>query len=175
MLKYFTVLLLISQFSLAVDCEQRYQKHLETDLDLSYKDFDQTMNSGMRVLGNAGCHKETADLMEAYIKTNQATENSLRWHVAQQRAMANDYPNAIVSAKKVLLEKEDFSKRALRWNDYVLASIAFWERNKAVLIVHRNIVAKARNEHFENQLNLKLLDVLIENFDKSYQQAASKL
>ena len=162
----FTLFVLFPTLSLAIDCTKEYQQHLKTDLDLSYKEFDQTMNSGMRTLGNAGCHKEAADLIEAYIQKNKATENSLRWHVAQQRAMADDYPMAILSAKEVLLENEDFSKQPLRWNDYVLATIAFWEGNKEVLIIHRNEVAKGKDVYFGNALNLKLLDVLIEKFRK---------
>jgi len=170
-----TFLIFKPLLSLAVDCQKEYQKHLETDLNLSYKEFDQTQNSGMRKLGNLGCHKETADLIERYIQINNSKENSLWWHVAQQRAMANDYFQAILNAKKVLLDDEDFSKQPLRWNDYVLATIAFWEGDKEKLIFHRNEVSKAKDEYIGNKINLKLLDALIENFGKSYNYAASKL
>ncbi len=159
----------------AVDCTKEYQQHLKTDLDLSYIEFDQTMSSGMRILSSAGCHKETADLIEAYILKNEATENSLRWHVAQQRAMADEYSLAIHSAKKALVETEDFSKQPLRWNDYVLATIAFMEGDKDTLIFHRNNVAKSKGDYFGNELNLKLLDGLIKHFGKSYGYATSNL
>jgi hypothetical protein len=162
-------------FSYAIDCTNEYQKHVKTDLNLTYEEFDQTQNSGMRILGNAGCHKETADLIEAYIQKNQARENSLRWHVAQQRAMADDYPLSIISAKQALLAEENFAVRPLRWNDYVLATIAFMEGNKEALVAHRNEVAKGADAYFGNRLNLKLLDVLIANFGKSYSYAAGKL
>ena len=171
----FAFLMLFTAFTYAIDCKVEYKKHLITDLELSYEEFDQTMNSGMRVLGNAGCHQETADLIEAYIEKNQATENSLRWHIAQQRAMSGDYPRSILSAKQVLSEKEDFSVQPLRWNDYVLATIAFMEGDQKALIAHRNEVAKGSDDYFGNKLNLKLLDGLIKNFGKSYSYATSNL
>lgn len=163
------------QLSLATDCPMALQQHLTTDLDMSYKDFDQTNNSGMRVLGNAGCHKETADLIEAYIEKNKAKQNSLRWHIAQQRAMAGENELAIISAKKSLLEKENFSIQPLRWNEYVLATIAFLEGNKQALLIHRNKVAEGKDVYFGNRINLRILDGLIKNFGKSYSFATSNL
>lgn len=170
-----TFTLLFSTFTYAVDCKMEFKNHLQTDLELSYKEFDQTMNSGMRVLANAGCHQEAADLIEAYIEKNNATKNSLRWHIAQQRAMAGDYPRSILSAKQVILETEDYSVQPLRWNDYVLATIAFMEGDKNTLITHRNEVEKGKDDYFGNELNLKLLDGLIKNFGKSYEFATSNL
>jgi hypothetical protein len=64
----FVLLLPFNGFTYAVDCEVKYKKHLTTDLELSYEEFDQTMDSGMRILVNAGCHQEAADLIEAYIE-----------------------------------------------------------------------------------------------------------
>ena len=34
------------------------------------------------------CHGEAADLIEAYLEHNEASESSLIWHVAQMRANA---------------------------------------------------------------------------------------
>jgi len=168
-----SLLVFFSTVTNAINCKVEYKKHLLTDLELTYEEFDQTMGSGMRVLANAGCHKETADLIEAYMQKNKVTKNSMRRHIAQLRAMDNDYPKAIINAKKTLLASEDFSKRSLRWNDYVLATIAFLEGNKEILIAHRNEVAKGKDDHLGNKLNLKLLDGLVRNFGKSYSYATS--
>lgn len=157
--------------SSAIDCEELYQNHLQSDLALSYQQFDQTMGSGFRLLAKAGCKKRAADLIEQYILHNNTDQRSLRWHVAQLRASTENYTSAIKNAKLALSEKEDFSKRALRWNDYVLATIAFLEKDKSKLIKHRNNVAAAKNEHYGNEMNMKVLDALIEHFDKSYQSA----
>ena len=69
----------------AQTCQDLYQQHLNTDMSLSYKEFDQTMGKGFRELisKDLSCDKEAALLIEEYIKVNKATENSLRWHVAQ--------------------------------------------------------------------------------------------
>ncbi|TQV85811.1 hypothetical protein [Aliikangiella coralliicola] len=169
------ILLLLPLSALASDCEVEYQRHLTTDLELSYEKFDQTMDNGFRHLANAGCYKEAADLIEAYIKHNQLNKNSMRWHVAQLRASAGETDKAIASAKQSLLEKEDFSIEPLRWNDYVKATIAFLEKDKLALKHHRNKVAAGQHEYFGNALNLKLLDALIKHFDQSYLYATSRI
>lgn len=171
----YLLLLTLSLSVKAQNCQQLYQQHLKTDMTLSYQEFDQTMGEGFRSMAQFGCDKEVADLIEKYIEINDAKQNSLRWHIAQLRGQANDYTAAIKWSKSVLLEKEDFTKRALRWNDYVLASIAFFEHNKKALVLHRNNVEKAKDEHFGNELNLKYLDSLIKYFDKSYKYASNNI
>jgi len=161
--------------SVAGDCDVAYQRHLATDLDLSYERFDQTPGSGFRVLAKLGCHKEAADLIERYITANQAKQNSLRWHVAQLLATAGDYPGAIASAKMSLKPTEDFSKNPLRWNAYVLATIAFLELDQAALLEHRNEVAKGADDYFGNRLNLRLLDALQKHIGQSYQYATEHI
>lgn len=152
-------------FAETPDCAALYEEHKNSDLTLSYKKFDQTMGSGFRVLAGAGCQKEAADLIEEYIDVNDAKQSSLRWHIAQLRAGHGDYAAAIEYAHTVLLEEEDFSERPLRWNDYVLASIAFWEKDKEALVTHRDRVEEGLEEHPGNELNLRLLDALIKHFD----------
>ena len=143
------------------------QQHLKTDLGLAYEAFDQTDGQGFRPLASAGCFKEGADLIEAYISKTQATQRSLRWHIAQLRGQAGDYPAAIKAAKSVLSESEDFSQNPMRWNDYVLGTIAFLEKDKEKLILHRNKLVEGI-EAYPNQVNLKALDALINNFNESY-------
>lgn len=161
--------------ALANSCEQLYLQHAQSDLRLSYEQFDQTPRQGFRVLAEAGCEKQAADLIEAYISTNNATQSSLRWHIAQLRASHGDYDSAIEYANQTLLKKENFAERPLRWNDYVLATIGFLERNKDKLIYHRDRVAAASDEHPGNALNLKLLDSLIRHFDYNYKYATSHI
>lgn len=159
----------------AVDCKALYQQHLKTDLQLPYAQFDQTEEQGFRPLAALQCDKEAADLIEAYIAKNNAKQSSLRWHIAQMRAMSGDYPNAIRYANSVLNAQEDFSKNPLRWNDYVKATIAFLERDRKALQYHRDQVAAAKAEHFGNELNAKLLDALLKHFDQDYRYATSHI
>lgn len=177
-MKYMIVALMMVPFSLVradVDCQSLFEKHLESDMRLSYEEFDQTMGSGFRALGAKGCHKEAADLIEAYIQENSAQQSSLRWHIAQLRAMHGANEAAVEYAESSLLEQEDFSKRALRWNDYVLATVAFLEGDRERLVHHRDKVAEGVGEHPGNELNLKLLDALIENFGADYATALEAL
>ncbi len=165
--------LLTSPLALAaVDCDSAYQDRLKSDLKLSYQAFDQTMKGGFRALDELGCTKAAGDLIEAYIQANNANQSSLRWHIAQLRAKEGRAEEAVKYAKTVLSKSEDFSKDPLRWNDYVLATIAFLERDKEKLVLHRNKVAEGKEAYFGNALNLKLLDALIKHFDKNYEYAS---
>lgn len=160
--------------ALAVECDVMLQDHRSTDMSLSYEEFDQTPDQGFRVLAANACYAEAATLIQEYIAANSATENSLRWHVAQLSASAGDYPTAITFSKQVLSESEDFSVKPLRWNDYVLATIAFLEKDMDALELHRDRVAEG-TDFAGNAMNLKLLDALVKYFDESYAYATSHI
>ena len=74
-----------------------------------------------------------------------------------------------------MLENKDFSQRELRWNDFVLANIAFFEKDKEQLIKHRDVIAGAKEKHYGNQLNLKYLNSLITHFDKPFKYAMQNI
>lgn len=157
------------------ECERRCQEQLETDLSLSYQAFDQTMDGGFRTLANAGCQKEAADLIEAYIEATGARQSSLRWHIAQLRASHGAEQEAIEYARASLTDNEDLLEHPLRWNDYVLATIAFLEKDREALKKHRDRVAEGVDEHRGNVMNLRLLDALSEHFEASYAEAMQSL
>lgn len=169
------ILLTLPLSGQTVDCAAELEIHLKSDLTLSYEEFDQTMGSGMRVLSAKGCHSESAELIEAYIAHNHATESSLRWHIAQHRAMAGEYDEAIQSAKAVLRSGEDLDNDPFRWNDYVLATIAFLEHDREALIRHRDNVAMGKDQHHGNAINLRLLDALVEHFGATYAEATRSM
>lgn len=158
-----------------VDCAALLRAHLETDLALPYEAFDQTEGQGFRVLAARACHREAADLIERYIAANGAAERSLRWHAAQLRASSGETAAAIRHARSVLAESEDFANNPLRWNDYVLATIAFLERDREALLRHRAAVAAGKDAHFGNALNLKLLDSLVKHYERDYAWATSHI
>jgi hypothetical protein len=158
----------------AVDCQAELNKHLQNDLGLSYKEFDQTLGKGMRPLTHMGCSKEAADLILVYMQKNKDFTSSLTWHVAQQRALQGENVIAAQYARMSLKETEDFATQPLRWNDYVLATIAFLEHDLAKLKIHRNKVAEAKESFWGNEMNLKVLDKLVENFGKGYREATAE-
>lgn len=156
------------------DCSDALARHLETGLDLSYEEFDQTMDRGFRALANMGCQAEAADLIERYIEANDAPQRSLTWHVAQLRAFTGDYERAIPFARASLNENEVIGPESLHWNEYVLATIAFLERDRNALVRHRDHVAGGIDGHPGNRMNLRLLDSLVRHFEESYQHALEK-
>lgn len=176
MVKYIflVTLLFFHPLSEAINCAEEYKKHLESDLTLSYEEFDQTLGKGMRTLANAGCAKETADLIIAYIQKNNDTHNSLIWHVAQQRALQDDREEAIRYAKLALLKMENYDQNPLRWNDFVLATIAFLEKDRKSFDRHKAQVENAKGAHFGNALNFELLEKLSLNFEKNYKDASAE-
>jgi hypothetical protein len=154
------------------DCAARLQRHLASDLTLSYTEFDQTMNAGFRVLA-PDCPGEAADLIEAYIAKNATVENSLVWHIAQLRATAGETEAALVAARRSIITPEKAAATKLRWNDYVLATIAFLEQDRAAFDSHRDAVAAGIDEHAGNGMNLALLDRMGAKFHASYDDIMS--
>jgi hypothetical protein len=116
----------------------------------------------MRPLTHMGCSKEAADLILVYMRANKDFTSALTWHVAQQRALQGKNVMAAQYARMTLKEMEDFATQPLRWNDYVLATIAFLEHDLAKLKRHRNKVAEAKESFWGNEMNLKVLDKLVE-------------
>lgn len=169
------VFLWVSPLAWALDCDEEYATRRAIDMALSYEEFDQTEGRGFRVLAAQACYQQGADLIQDYIQHNQAKQPSLRWHIAQLRASAGQYEAAVVYARRVLVEHEDFSDNPLRWNDYVLATIAFLEHDMDRLIHHRDAVAEGVAEAEGNEVNLRLLDALIQNFDQGYAEATRTL
>jgi hypothetical protein len=153
-----------SHWASAIDCDVLFQEHLKTDLTLDFLAFDQSPQ-GFRALAEADCHQQAADLIEKYMQAH-GDLLPLRWHLAQSRAQAGDYKSAIESAR--LAMQPDGSIPG-RWNDYVSATIAFFERDKNELVFRRNRVAESERE--ADRANAKVLDRLIRNFDASYKAA----
>lgn len=158
---------LLAQLASPPDCSALLQQHLKTDLELPWQTFDQTEGQGFRVLAAAGCSREAGDLLEAWLAKRQREQRSVLWHLAQQRAEQDDRPAAIQAARQSL-SADETAEAPLRWNDYVLATIAFLERDRTAFDRHRNAVAAAVERHAGNALNLKLLDRLGQHFELSY-------
>ncbi len=165
------LLLLFSAAADASNCKALFKEHLQSDLTLPYSEFDQTHGKGWRLLTDQNCDLEAAKLIERYIEKNAASESSLIWHIAQARASAGKYRSAIKYAKRSLSTPEKDAKTKFRWNDYVLGTIAFLEKDKAALIKHRDVLDAEKDSHFGNKMNLKLLNSFIHYYDKSYKYA----
>lgn len=149
------------------DCAARLHAGMEADLALSWQAFDQTPGQGFRRLAEAGCPREAGDLIEAWIARNGPTHRSLHWHLAQMRGEAGQMPEAIAAARASLRADEP-EDAPFRWNDYVLAVIAVFERDRAAFDRHRDRVAAFAHAHAGNAMNLRFLDRLGARFDAGY-------
>lgn len=167
----FWVMLSVSIGGFAEECDRLLDERMQSDLDLPYEKFDQVMGSGWRALADNECYGEAALLIEAYMKHNSAQENSLKWHLFQMRAFLNDYAGALELVDDVLLTPEKQAKVRLAWNEYVLANAAFLRRDLVQLRQHRENIAKVKDDHKGNEMNLNVVDRLISGFDSTYEQA----
>lgn len=151
-------------------CGALLERQQSAALQLDYTAFDQTPGSGFRVLAEADCPREAADLIEAYLQRPDATQSSLRWHLAQMRAEAGQ-TDAAVRAARQSLRAEAAADAAFRWNDYVHATIAFLQKDRPTFDQHHRQVTAAAERHPGNAMNGRLLDALGRHFDASYREA----
>ncbi|RYD15180.1 MAG: hypothetical protein EOP90_09560 [Lysobacteraceae bacterium] len=157
--------------SAASGCAALFRERVAADLDLPYDTFDQTEGHGFRILAAAGCPAEAADLIEAWIAKNKTTRRSLDWHIAQMRAEAGATEAAIAAARRSLISADEARTNAFKWNDYVLAVIAFLQRDRAAFDRHRDVLAAAADAHAGNAMNLRFIDRLEAGFGGSYAAA----
>jgi hypothetical protein len=92
---------------------------------------------------------------------------------ALEHARRGDDEAAIAAARKALAPSEDFSVFRLRWNDYVMANVAFWQGDLDALIHHRDQVA-AGNDFSANEGNVGSLNSLIESLLRETDPAAAR-
>ncbi|MCB1582881.1 MAG: hypothetical protein R3E90_09545 [Marinicella sp.] len=158
--------ILLGMSLLNTDCEQQYLNQMKTDMDLSYQEFDQTMDQGFRRLAKT-CKSQAIDLIKNYIIVNQAEQDSLRWHIAQLAGELGRYEEAILYAKTTLRVDDT---GALKWNDYVMGYMAYWESDVETL-KEKIDVLEATTEHQGNAINAKLLRrFMYELSDKEVEQ-----
>jgi hypothetical protein len=141
-----------------------------TELELSYEAFDQRPGGGWRKIADEGKHLEAAKLIDRYEKEKNGLQEwqrvNLRFHAGQLYAFANCKDQALARFKTALFAKEP-ADSPIRWNAYVLATIAFFERDRKQLSEMREEIAKGP-KHQGVVLNLDVVDRLIEFFDEPY-------
>lgn len=167
----FWAMMAVSIVGSTAECERLLDERMQSGLDLPYEEFDQVMGSGWRALADENCHQESAQLIEAYMEHNSSQQSSLTWHLFQMRAFSNDYEAALELVDDMLLSPEKQAEVPLAWNEYVLASAAFLRRDLSQLRQHRENIAKVKDDHQGNELNLKVIDRLISGFDSTYEKA----
>ncbi len=140
-------------------------------LSLAYQQFDQTPHGGWRILAEDGKHfREAAALIETYLATHSELDrfqrSNLHWHAAQVLALASDSAAALKHIPPSRLDPEP-PGGPLRWNDYVEATEAFLQHDRAKLLAARERIAKSRPA----DPNLPIVDSFITHFDEPYSKA----
>jgi hypothetical protein len=161
-------------------------------IDLSFRQFDQTMDGGWRVIGNKeGCETAAADLIAQYHERLRRDVDGLDWHEGQLRAAAGQSARAIELFKRILAS--DKSEPPEHRSDanilYHEATIAFLEGDRKTLEAKRAELAVLPmpdgmaeglakfKERYPGQpapewpLNLGVVDGLIRCFGKPYGEA----
>jgi hypothetical protein len=154
-------------------CHQQYLAIKNKNLSYNYTQFDQTLDHGWRVLQRE-CKPQAIQLLKDYLahhKTasfNRSELLSMHFHIAQLSGMTDQTAQAIKYAEFALLPEKIDRARSFRWNDYVFATIAFWQGDLRSLKHHRENMAADREKSKGNAVNLKFVDTMIKHFDKSY-------
>lgn len=164
------LLLSVGLFSAAaepVDCEQLLRDTAPAALTLDYEAFDQTPGKGFRVLAEAACPRQGADLIERYIEHTGATQNTLRWHVAQLRGEAGQV-TAARSAAIASLRADEAAAEPFRWNAHVRAYVAFLDGDRAAFDTAVAELDQHAAAHQGNAMNAGLWHRLAPHFQLGY-------
>lgn len=148
---------------------QPMSKLQNSNLQISYQEFDQTQGKGWRLLAKHACFIESAKLIENYLAMNSTLEvwqkANLYFHAGQMYAVADEYELAIVKFNNAFW---NYPKQSpVHWNEYVLATIAFLQKDKVTLIRYRKIMAQTVGTN-QPDPNLPVVDNMIKHFDKPY-------
>lgn len=163
---------LISAAAEPINCEQLLRDTAASALTLDYEAFDQTPGQGFRVLAEAGCPRQGADLIERYIEHTSASQNSLRWHVAQLRGEAGQIA-AARSAATASLRADEADDAPFRWNSHVRAYIAFLDADRAAFDTALADLDQHAAAHQGNIMNAGFWRRLAPNFGLGYKGAVA--
>ena len=140
-------------------------------LDLPYQKFDQTPHSGWRLLAqDQKRFREAAALIDDYLTRhsdlNRFERSTLHWHALQCLAMGGETAAALKHLASSRLDPEP-PDSPIRWNDYVDATGAFLNHNRAKLLAARRRMATSKPD----DANLHIVDSFIAHFNEPYSKA----
>jgi len=142
-------------------------------LTLDFAAFDQTPGSGWRVLADQDRWGEAARLIDRYIAAHpqlSPTERMiLSLHAGQMYGFAGEDTAARHRFMDALIPNES-PNAPIRWNAYMLATIAFLEKDRATLLQSRDVILGGPTVE-GCKANLNIVNSFITNFDKPYREA----
>ncbi len=146
-------------------------------LSLSFYEFDQTPGEGWRpYVDETNCYESAGQLIEAYLDINNTSlkswqKHTLNWHSGRMYALAGENTQAKLRWKESLKDADQEDVFIL-WKSYIIASIAFLDRDFPTLLRERNKIAQG--PVFNGiKTHLTEVDRLIQFFEHSYLAAQS--
>lgn len=158
--------------SAVVDCDALHAAQLPAALELDYQQFDQTPARGFRVLAEARCPRQAADLIEAWIAHTGETRSSPRWHIAQLRGEAGQIQEALTAAR-ASLRADEATDAPFRWNAHVRAYIAFLDGDRRAFDAALTEMDSAGDTHPGNRINAGFWRRLQPHFALGYAAAVA--
>jgi hypothetical protein len=161
----------LPSFASPIPCTELLAKASQNDLSLPSHEFDQDDKRGWRALAAVGCTAEAAILVERYLIGYESNLRSLKWHHAQLLAMTGKYPEAVAAARQAINPSEQSQHPQFKWNAYVLATIAFLERNTAEIERQAQVIESAVTAEPMNKVNLEVVRGLQRCIGQPYKTA----
>jgi len=157
----------------STDCAALLARATKTELSLPSHQFDQDERRGWRALDAVGCTAEAAILVERYLIGYESNLRSLKWHHAQLLATAGMYKQAVAAARQAINPSEGAQHPSFKWNAYVLATIAFLEKNLDELERQAKVIEAAVETEPMNKVNLEVVRGLARCIGQPYKTAYS--
>ena len=139
-------------------------------LSLSPQEFDFDKNRGWRKLSEQKCYQEAAEALTLYVEKRQPPYH-VYFHAGQLLATAGNSEKALHMLERAIRPDEE---SPFKWNSYVRATQAFLRKDRESLLHEREVIA-ARVDVKGNEMNLRVVDKLVENFGMSYHDAVRSL
>jgi hypothetical protein len=158
----------LSTGALAADCKQMLEQMGPTAMQLSVAQFDEDEAKGWRALQNHGCFAQAAELIEYFALEYDSNYRRLKWHLAQMQAFAGNTTEAVAAARLSVSPVQEQMHPDFDWNDYVLASIAFLQKDRAAFDVHRSSLKGNASKSPLNAANVAAIERLALCFEKPY-------
>jgi hypothetical protein len=155
------------------DCSASLARAKKAAATQDYDKFDQTPDDGWRNLAERrSCFLEAGHLIDAYLAGRSDLRESQRvnlsFHAGQVYAFAGRDDEAVKRFRSAIHNPS--APPEFKWSEYVLATIAFLDHDAEELVRNRDAIEDAAS-YTPNQSNLKIVDLLVANFGKSYRDA----
>ena len=179
-MRFLLIFALVVPIKISTGCvSKKVIKPTDKDLlNLTYDKFDQTSGEGWRALGEGlEDYLGAAKLIDQYVVSNANLLDArqiriLNWHAGQMYAFAGD----VNLARQRFIESIDPNEpkdNPILWNDYVLATIAFLDKDLGELKKHKKVISEGPVFNGRHA-NLDVVDGLIKCFDRTYKEAYSQ-